>query len=119
VDIFKSKTHNIGYQIRLKFQVTQHSRDILLMNSFIKYLGCGVLREYSNRPAVDFVVTKFSDIHSKIIPLFTNYPLQGIKSLDFADFCQIALFIKNNDHLTQEGFEKIQNIKSGMNTGRV
>jgi hypothetical protein len=39
--------------------------------------------------------------------------------LDFADFCQIALFIKNNDHLTQEGFEKIQNIKSGMNTGRV
>jgi hypothetical protein len=37
--------------------------------------------------------------------------------LDFADFCKIALFIKNNDHLTQEGFEKIQNIKARASHG--
>ena len=31
VDIYKSKTHKIGYQVKLKFQITQHSRDYLLM----------------------------------------------------------------------------------------
>jgi len=86
VDIIKSKTHKIGYQIRLKFQITQHSRDYQLINSLVKYLGCGILREVAGRPAVDFVVTKFSDIDSKIIPLFTKYPLKGNKRLDFEEF---------------------------------
>ncbi len=31
IDIFKSKTHNVGHQVKLKFQITQHSRDYLLM----------------------------------------------------------------------------------------
>ena len=35
VDIFKSKTHNVGYQVKLKFQITQHSRDYLLINSLV------------------------------------------------------------------------------------
>jgi hypothetical protein len=111
VDIMKSSSHKIGYRVKLKFQITQHSRDYQLINSLVKYLGCGILIEVPNRPAVDFIVTKFSDIDSKIIPFFTDYPLQGTKRLDFKDFCEVALAVKNKDHLTLEGFDKIQKIK--------
>jgi hypothetical protein len=88
------------------------------MNSLVKYLDCGIIREVPRRPTIDFIVKKFSDFDSKIIPLFDNYPLQGIKSLNFEDFCKIAYLMKDKAYLTVEGFEQIRSIKSGMNTGR-
>ena len=102
MDIMKSSTHKIGYRVKLKLQITQHSRDYQLINSLVKekniiflesaapihgpsprdhrskkkkktkkisapqpgppilmggYLGCGILIEVFNRPAVDFIVT--------------------------------------------------------------
>ena len=118
IDIYKSKTLNIGYQVKLKFQITQNSRDYALMSKIQKFLNCGSLRIIESRSALDIVVNKFTDIESIIIPLFENYPLQGNKQLDFEDFCKAALAIKNKEHLTVEGLEFIKKIKSGMNTGR-
>ena len=105
VDIFKSKTHNVGYQVKLKFQITQHSRDYLLINSLVNYLDCGISRDVVKRPAFDFVVNKFLDIEQKIIPFLLNRPLQGTKLLDFEDFCKapLAKLIENGAHLTSEG----------------
>jgi hypothetical protein len=60
------------------------------MNSLVKYLDCGSLVEASNRSTVEFVVAKFSDIDKKIIPFFTNCHIQGVKSLDFKDFDEVA-----------------------------
>jgi len=67
VAIIKSKTKKRGYQVCLKFSITQHTRDAELMRSFIEYLGCGRLEEY-HQDSVQFTVTKFSDISEKIIP---------------------------------------------------
>jgi hypothetical protein len=115
---FGVKIKKTGFSISLIFRICQHSRDTQLINSIIKYLNCGRLEVRSKLNFVELVVTKFSDIEHIIIPFFYKYPIQGIKSLDFKDFCKIALSIQNKDHLTSEGFEKIKNIKSGMNTGR-
>jgi len=62
--------------------------------------------------AVNFVVSRFSDITEKIIPFFDKYPLVGVKSLDYADFCKVADLIKNKAHLTTEGLSQIKQIKS-------
>ena len=70
LDIFKSKT-KIGYAVSLKFQITQHIREIKLMESLVMYLNCGRISKRSN--VVDFIVKKFSDIELKIIPLFEIY----------------------------------------------
>jgi hypothetical protein len=86
------------------------------MDSLIEYLGCGVTR--MNRQAVDFTVTKLSDIESKILPLFYDCPLLGVKRLDYEDFCKVVLAVKGKEHLTEPGLIKIKQIKSGMNTGR-
>lgn len=61
----------------------------------------------------------FSAPQEKIIPFFQNYPLQGVKLLDYNDFIKIANLMKNKSHSTPEGLEQIRQIKSGMNRGRI
>ena len=59
----------------------------------------------------------FSDQIGKI-SFFDKYPLQGIKAKDFEDFKKVANLMQSKAHLTQEGFEEICKIRSGMNTKR-
>lgn len=116
VNTQNSSTHRLGCKVELRFEITQHSRDVLLMESLVKYLDCGTV--FRSREAVDFVVTKLPDLSEKIIPFFEKYPLQGVKSHEFLDFKIVAKLMKNKEHLTQEGLEQIGQIKSGMNTQR-
>lgn len=111
-------TYSIGYRVQLKFRITQHIRDIKLMESIIKYLGSGYLYKYPRKEAVSVVIFNNSDIIKLIIPFFEENPLLGIKLLDFQDWCQIAKLIDNGSHLTLEGFNLIRKIKSGMNKSR-
>ena len=79
----KSPTHSIGFKVQIVFKITQHIRDEQLIISFIKYLGCGSVTKKGE--ALDFLVTRLSDITEKIIPFFQNYTIQGVKSKDFED----------------------------------
>jgi hypothetical protein len=118
VNVKKTKT-TIGFQVLLVFSVSQDIRDELLLSKIIDYLGCGKLEKPAPRPSqVTFVVYKFSDIYEKIIPLFQEYPLRGVKYADYSDFNKIALLMKDKAHLTQEGIVQISLIKQGMNKGR-
>lgn len=65
-----------------------------------------------------FVIYKFSNIYDKIIPLFKKYSIQGIKFLDFQDFCQAAKLIKKKYHLTSNDLEQVRTIKAKMNIAR-
>lgn len=67
---------------------------------------------------VEFRVRKFSDISEKLIPFFIKYPIEGMKFLDFKDFCATAAILKRKEHLTPEGLIKIREIKKGINRGR-
>ena len=53
-----------------------------------------------------------------IIPHFKLYPVIGLKSLDFKDFCKIVELIKNKDHLTETGLKQIVEIQVSMNQRR-
>ena len=66
---FKSTT-KLGITPRLRFQITQHSRDEQLLLKFVTYLGCGRYTKRSSGTAGDFLCTKFPDIVGKIIPFF-------------------------------------------------
>lgn len=67
---------------------------------------------------VKFIALKFDDVINIVIPFFNKYPLIGSKNLNFKDFCKIAVLVQNKAHLTTEGIEEIQKIKSKMNIGR-
>lgn len=93
------KKNSTGFLVSLKFKIFQHSRDHLLVKSFIDYFGCGIY--YVIISADEFVVTKISDIVEKIVPFFEKYPLQGNKALDYAYFRRAADRIKNREHVTE------------------
>jgi len=104
--------------VGLVFKITQHTRDTDLLKEFVNYFNCGRY-SLSSPEAGDFIVTKFQDIYTKIIPFFNKYPLKGSKSLDYYDFNRAAELILNKAHLTTEGFESIKQIKLGTNKKRI
>ena len=87
------------------------------MRNLIEYLNCGIILKHGENTVV-LTVRKFRDIVEKIIPLFQQHPIQGVKSEDFKDFCLVAEMMKENKHLTSEGIKQIKKIKTGMNIGR-
>jgi hypothetical protein len=50
--------------------------------------------------------------------MFSEDKIEGIKSLDFKDFCLAAELINKKSHLTLEGINEIMTIKSRMNLAR-
>lgn len=116
VIIQESKSKKTTDNISLRFVITQHSKDSVLLDNISNYLGCGIC--YCSRNEVNLTVSTFSDIN-KIISLFNKYPLLGTKKEDYLDFCKVAELIKSKDHLTKQGIENIKRIKSNMNSKRI
>ena len=81
--------------------------------TYEKYFNYYVLNK-----SVILQITKTFDNVNKIIPFFEKYPISGIKTLDFANFKEVAYIIKNKEHLTEKGYNKILEIKSNMNQKR-
>ena len=96
IKILKSKASKMGVAVQLVFQITQHSRDELLMMSLIEYFNCGNISKSGE--TFKYLVTKLLDIETKIIPFFQTYKIEGIKQLDFEDFCQVAKLMKHKAH---------------------
>lgn len=121
----KSVNIKVGFQVLLVFQVTQHSRDEMLMKSLISYFGCGILEKDPRGPWLNLSVYNFADNYEKIIPFFglmklgAVHDIIGVKSADFKAWCKVADMVKAKNHLTPQGLEEIRVIKSGMNKGRV
>lgn len=118
IRITNSPTAKTGLQVQLRFNITQHSIDKELMESLVIFWGCGkvFLRYRENK--VDFQILKIKDLSEKVIPFFQNHSLQGVKSLDFSDFCKAVEIMKVKGHLRKEGIDQIHKLKMGMNTGR-
>lgn len=116
INLTKSNTHKWNKRVNLSFIITQHIIDEQLIRSFIPYLDC--INVYKDKDRIDYWVVKYVDITEKIIPFFQKYPIKGIKSYHFEDFCKTAELMKNKAHFTEKGLEEIQNIKANMNRGR-
>jgi hypothetical protein len=77
----------------------------------------GVHCSESNNTSLLQIKNNF-DIENKVIPFFNQFPILGVKRLDFEDFKTVAELIKNKEHLNAEGLNKIIKIVEGMNLDR-
>ena len=117
ISIHESPSVKIGYQVQLKFALTQHIRDKELFEYFVKYLGFG--RTAINREGIDFIVTKLSDLKDKLLPLLhLQHPIVGYKYLDYLYFLEAVEIMQKKLHLTEEGLNKLREIQKLMNSGR-
>ena len=112
---------DFGYNVKIRFILSQHVRDEQILKILVFYLGCGNFRKEKpkwNTEMAYYSVTKFEDNYEKIRKIFFNYPILGEKAKDFNGWCRVAEIIKNNAHLTKKGLNQIIKIKEGMNKGR-
>ena len=116
---FVKSIYNKNNELRfgLGCQITQHSRDSLVMHKICSFFNCGRV-EVSRMVYDNYVVTKLPDINKIIIPFFTNFPILGSKRKEFECWTDIAKIMTSKAHLTNEGSEKILKIKHQMNTFR-
>lgn len=80
-------------------------------------MDAGIVNIHSKNAFV-FKITKLVDLTKKIIPLFEQNPIQGVKQLDYLDFCEVAKLMSEGKHHTTEGLDIIISIKNKMNTKR-
>lgn len=113
-----STNSKLGYRVQLRFRISQHSRDLRLMEKIVEYFGSGKIYKYGGKSAVSLTILDFTDITNIIVPFFNKNPIIGIKLYDYLDWCKIHSLMINRAHLTVEGIKSIREIKSGMNTGR-
>lgn len=118
INITKDPTAKQNYRVQLRFRITQHSRDIELMNTLTNYLNTGSIYKYPNQKALSLTVVNLSDIINKIIPFFDQNTILGVKQLDYLDWCKVANLMNSGFHLTSEGLNLIRQIKEKMNTNR-
>lgn len=90
-------------RVSLRFSLTQHIKDEVLLKDIVTYLNCGRYYKTPTRNEGQFLVTVFSDINDKLIPFLNEYPLLGTKKEDYLDFVEIAKLIKSKAHLNNEG----------------
>ena len=122
VSIEKSSSNKTGKRVRLIFGTALHIRDRGLLVGIANYFN--ILNE--SKYIYDSVTRETSllqiknnfDIVNKIIPFFNQYPVLGVKSLDFADFNKVAELMKNKEHLTEPGSSEIIEIVKQMNLDR-
>lgn len=108
-------------KVEFRFHVAQHNRDYYLLCLFKSFFNSGnvYLRSNLSTPRCDFVVQNSKDIYNNVVKHFDEYPLETIKQLDYKDFKQALLIVKSKEYLESEDLEKIKELKTGMNTGRI
>lgn len=128
VSIEKGNTKS-GKRVRLIFGTCLHIREKNLLIGISKYFSSLYLNsnEVNKESSVHcnksqnitlLQIKNTSDINKKVIPFFTEYPILGMKSLDFKDFKKVAELVKNKEHLKIDGLNKIMKIVDRMNLNR-
>ena len=120
ISIFKNKTLKSGYQVFPEFVLTQGAKSLDVLEKVRDYFKCGKIYEnkrYDNHreSLYRYCVRNKTDLMEKICPFFDKHVLLTAKKNDFELFKQGLEIIKNGEHLTEEGFIKIQELASRMN----
>lgn len=118
----------IGERVRIRFEIGLHKKETELIIGIAKYLDLLIpslkgdkeipykyIGYINNKTAIQLDISNNSIVIDKIIPFFEKYPILGAKSLDFLAFKTVSNLMKNEEHLTNEGLNKIKAIQNTMN----
>ena len=112
IGISKHSKMTIGYQVLPEFVIVQHKRDIELLYDLKTYFDCGVVRKNKGTGDVySYRVRNRTHLLNIIIPFFEKHSLKTMKKVDFQKFRRVLLLMKNGEHLTLEGLNRIREIR--------
>jgi LAGLIDADG DNA endonuclease family protein len=107
--------YTLPWKISLCFNISQ--RDPVILARFKVHLACGTMRQ--RRDGVWYYeVNHLLPILQNVIPFFERFRfLSAKKKRDFAKFKQLAELMREGQHHTREGVERILDIRREMNDG--
>lgn len=117
VSIAKDKTKKLGFVVICTFMIGLNITDKIILEHIKNYFGVGEIYNHTTENMCRYKVSNFNDLYYVIIPHFIKYPLLTQKYVDFKLFCRVLEIIKTKEHLTNEGLNKIVNIRASMNMG--
>ena len=113
--IRKRDDYRAKWRISLCFNVSQ--KESYILSQFKKHLQCGTLRIRPDGVGY-FEVNNFNSIWNNILPFFKKFSfLSQNKKYQFMLFTKAAKIIHDNEHLSEEGFKEILEIRNKMNHG--
>ena len=115
IRINKNDTMKLGVQVLPEFTVVQHEVDEQVLYAFKTYFKCGVVRKNHGR-RLSYRVRGQENLLQRVLPFFEKHQLKTRKRVDFQKFRKVILMMEKQDHLTEDGLEKIRQIKATMNS---
>jgi len=104
-----------GWQIQPVFHVYQHRDHGDVLDELRSFFGCGTVRSKGPKSDVlTYSVSSLSLLLCVIVPFFEEHELL-VKAGDFRAFAAIVRAMRNREHLTEVGFEKVVRLAFGMN----
>jgi hypothetical protein len=114
---FKSASINLVFRLdQRSFDTPTNTTFVPFMAKLAKFLDCSVL-PYREDKVLSLSLTSLDKL-TNLIRYLDKYPLIGVKGKDFKDWIKIYYMIKNKEHLTEAGKEKIMLLQSNMNSKR-
>lgn len=91
-----------------------------ILNQISLFLNCSLLTKTQKATNNTYYTLAASSKVSLaiLIKYFSKYPLFSSKYLDYKDWEQVATLIINNQHLSEEGINTVELVRSRMNTKR-
>ena len=104
-----------GWQLQPAFHVYQHQDHREVLEAMVSTFGCGRVRSKGPRNSVlTYVVEALRDLEETVVPFFEQHPL-SVKCADFSAFAVIVRSMRQKEHLTRSGFERLVRLAYGMN----
>lgn len=105
----KSKSHSVGYSVRLEYSIKQ--KDPLPLHLLYELIKHGNLSKYNT---ADIWCYKSSGYKTAflLIQYFDKYNLFAGKYIQYLKFRKVYIMITEGKHLTKKGIQKIKSIKT-------
>ncbi len=63
ISLYANEKRKAGYSVSLVFSLSQHIKDVELLERLAKFLGCGIVRRANNRDTAEWIITRFDDLN--------------------------------------------------------
>ncbi len=116
ISVKKRIDYKDQWKLTASFNISQKDRVILALIK--KELGCGTLRERKDG-VVYYEVTNVTSLKERIIPFFKRFGfLSSRKKTNFSIFSAIVEKMVKGEHLNENGFREILELRETLNEGR-
>jgi hypothetical protein len=115
ISMFKDSRMFKGWQVKPIFSINLHNKDIKILEAVQRTLGVGKLYKHGKN-STQYRISYLKNIYV-IINHLDKYPLITKKWANYLLFKEAVKLIKNKEHLTLNGLQKIVNLKASLNLG--